>query len=388
MRIGLVVPGFSAGPTDWCIPALRNLVRQLAGYADLDLHVFALRYPHQPARYGLFGAHVTALGGGDARGGGSARLWRMTASALVAEHRDRPFDVLHAFWAGEPGFVTALTGRVLRIPTVVSLAGGEMARLPDIGYGGLLRRAERMKTRLALRLARAVTAGSALTLASARQWLGSRHPRRMRRIPLGVDLAMFAPVDPRTADGSPRLLQVGSLSRVKDQPTLLFAAALLHQRGYTFQVEIAGSGPLQGELRSLAARLDLDPIVRWCGEIVHDRLPSEYQRSQVFVLSSRHEAQSMVALEAAACGLPVVGTRVGVLPELAPCAARVASVGDSAGLADAIGGLLDDEPTRIRSGQVARESAVAEYGLKLCATRFHDLYIEVASGCAVPGGIG
>jgi glycosyltransferase involved in cell wall biosynthesis len=382
MRVGLVVPGFSADANDWCIPALRDLVRQLAGVDEL--HVFTLRYPGRPAHYELFGARVTALGGGEARGLRTAGVWRRTASALAAEHRAHPFDVLHAFWAGEPGFVTALLGRVLRIPTVVSLAGGELARLRDIGYGGLLRRAERIKTRLALRLARVVTAGSATTVASATSWLGSQPSPRMRRIPLGVDLAMFAPADVRPQDGTPRLLNVASLSRVKDQATLLLAAALLRERGYAFELEIAGSGPLQVELRALAGRLDLDPLVRWRGEIAHDRLPREYQRAQLFVLSSRHEAQSMVALEAAASGLPVVGTSVGVLPELAPAAARVAPVGDAQGLADAIAGLLDDEPSRIRSGRAARTRAVAEYGLERCATRFHDLYVEVASGDAIP----
>jgi len=172
MRVGVVVPGFSADANDWCIPALRNLVRHLARVVDLD--VFTLRYPGRPGRYELFGARVTALGGGEVRGLGSAGLWRRTASALAAEHRAHPFDVLHAFWAGEPGFVTALMGRALRIPTVVSLAGGEMARLRDIGYGGLLRRAERMKTRLALRLARVVTAGSAPTIESAHRRTSAR----------------------------------------------------------------------------------------------------------------------------------------------------------------------------------------------------------------------
>lgn len=376
MRVGLVVPGFSASEHDWCIPALRDLVRQLAG--DAELHVFALRYPDRPAHYELFGAGVTALGGGEAQGRGSAGLWRRTASALAAEHRDRPFDVLHAFWAGEPGFVTALIGRALRIPTVVSLAGGELARLRDIGYGGLLRGAERMKTRLALRFARVVTAGSVLALASARPWLGSRPAWRVRRIPLGVDVAMFAPAQPCPDGGPARLLHVASLSRVKDQATLLFAMALLRRRGYSFQLDVAGAGPLQGELRSLAERLDVHAMVRWRGEIVHDRLPCEYQRAQLFVLSSRHEAQSMVALEAAACGLPVVGTKVGVLPELAPSAARLAPVADATGLADRIAELLDDQPSRSRSGHAARELALAEYGLELCATRFRNLYIEVA----------
>lgn len=382
MRVGLVVPGFSADANDWCIPALRNLVRELAG--EVDVQVFALRYPHQPARYELFGAKIAALGGGDARGRGSAALWRSTALALAAEHRERPFDVLHAFWAGEPGFVVAVVGRALHIPTVISLAGGELARLRDIGYGGLLRRAERIKTRLALRLARVVTTGSALGLASASASLGSRLQSRARKIPLGVDVGMFAPAQADPGRGLVRLLHVASLSRVKDQATLLVAAAALHRRRYAFQLDIAGSGPLQGELQSLARRLRLEGVVRWRGEILHHWLPCEYQRAQLFVLSSRYEAQSMVALEAAASGLPVVGTSVGVLPELAPGAARVASVGDATGLADAIASLLDDEAGRIRSGAAARAAALAGYGLARSATQFHNLYKEVASGRRAP----
>ena len=377
MRVGLVVPGFSADPSDWCIPALRDLVRQLAPAADI--HVFALRYPYRAAQYDLFGARVTALGGGAARGRGSAGLWGRATIALAAQHRRRPLDVLHAFWAGETGGLTALIGRALAIPTVVSLAGGELVGLRDIGYGGLLRRAERVKTRLALRLAHTVTAGSTLALEQAQPWLRPPAASRARRIPLGVDLLRFTPARRAPADGPARILHVASLAGVKDQATLLRAAALLQQRGYGFELELVGSGPLEPELRSLAGRLGVENVVRWRGAIGHERLPCEYARGQLFVLSSRHEAQGMAALEAAACGLPVVGTRVGVIPELAPDAGRVAPVGDAVGLADGIAELLDDPAARARLECSARELAAAEFGLERCATRFLDLYTEVTT---------
>ena len=87
----------------------------------------------------------------------------------------------------------------------------------------------------------------------------------------------------------------------------------------------------------------------------------------------------MVALEAAACGVPVVGTAVGVIPELWP-AARTVRVGDAGGLADGIAELVDDGPSRLKSGCAARERAVAEYGIELCTARFLDLYREVGVG--------
>jgi glycosyltransferase involved in cell wall biosynthesis len=381
MRIGLVVPGFSADPGDWCIPALRHLVVRLVGAADV--HIFALRYPDHRGSYGVFGAQVTALGGGDATGGRSAGLWQRTASALVAEHRRRRFDVLHAFWAGEPGFVTALMGRVLGIPTVVSIAGGELARLRDIGYGGILRRLDRVKTRLALRMAGAVTAGSALALASAQPFLPARSASRACRVPLGVDLTMFAPLGQPRNDGPARILHVASLCGVKDQATLLSAAAALRDRSYVFQLDIVGAGPLEPDLRSLARCLGLSENICWRGAVPHDQMPRAYQRADLFVLSSRHEAQGMVALEAAACGVPVVGTAVGVIPELGP-AARTIRVGDAGGLADGMAELVDDEPSRLRSGCAARERAIAEFSIELCTTRFLDLYREV--GAVSEGG--
>jgi len=377
MRIGLVVPGFSADPGDWCIPALRHLVVRLVGHADV--HIFALRYPGHRGSYGVFGAQVTALGGGAATGARSAELWQRTARALVAEHRRRPFDVLHAFWAGEPGFVAALLGRALRIPTVVSIAGGELARLRDIGYGGLLRRLERVKTRLALRLAGAVTAGSALAVASAQPFLPARPASRARQVPLGVDLAMFAPGRAPRNDGPARILHVASLCGVKDQATLLSAAVALRERGYAFQLDVVGTGPLEADLRSLARCLGLSENICWRGAVPHDQMPRFYQRADLFVLSSRYEAQGMVALEAAACGVPVVGTAVGVIPELRP-AARTIRVGDARGLADGMAELVDDGPSRLKAGCAARERAVAEYGIELCTTRFLDLYREVGVG--------
>jgi len=377
MRIGLIVPGFSADPDDWCIPALRHFVVRLVGAADV--HIFALRYPAHRGSYGVFGAQVTALGGGAATGARSADLWQRTASALVAEHRRRPFDVLHAFWAGEPGFVAALLGRALRIPTVVSIAGGEVARLRDIGYGGLLRRLERVKTRWAMRLAGAVTAGSALALESAQSFLPAHGASRVRRVPLGVDLAMFAPERAPRKDHPTRILHVASLCGVKDQATLLSAAAALRDRGYVFQLDVVGSGPLEPDLRSLARCLGLSENICWRGAVPHDQMPRSYQRADLFVLSSRYEAQGMVALEAAACGVPVVGTAVGVIPELRP-AARTIRVGDAGGLADGMAELVDDGPSRLKSGCAARERAVAEYGIELCTTRFLDLYREVGVG--------
>jgi glycosyltransferase involved in cell wall biosynthesis len=152
---------------------------------------------------------------------------------------------------------------------------------------------------------------------------------------------------------------------VKDQVTLLRAFAQLRREHGGACLEIVGSGPLAASLRDLAAGLGLDGSVRFRGEVDHAQLPSVYRGAGACVVSSRHEAQCMVALEAAACGVPLAGTRVGVMPEVT---AALAPIGNAAALAEAIGAALSSQVV------VPYSRVQAEYGLEVCTNRFRALY--------------
>jgi glycosyltransferase involved in cell wall biosynthesis len=393
MKIALIVPGFSADEDDWCIPALRNLVATLARTDEIV--VLALRYPYRAARYTAFGARIIALGGAQARGLTSAAIWRKAVTALHAEHRRRPIDALHAFWATEAGAIAAVAGRLLRIGSIVSLAGGELAHLPDIGYGDQLARAQRAKVRLALRLASHVTAGSRFLLDLAAPHLRHLPTARVHHLPLGIDTALFTPphspgssLVPRTsystrhsAPGTRHwsLVHAASLVPVKAQATLLHAVAHLHQHGHPATLTIAGEGPEEPRLRHLAASLGITGAITFLGAVPHDHLPTLYQSGDLFVLTSRHEAQGMAPLEAAACGLPVVGTAVGILPELALDAATTVPTGDPAALADAIAAILTN-PTRLAAMRVAARALTTDrYSLPHTAVAFRALYHSLSN---------
>src|SRR5262245_50711825 len=158
MRIGFITPGFSASEADWCIPALLDLVRELA--RDNEVHVFTLRYPHRRGPYTVYRATVHAFGGALVGGAGRAALLGRALAEISAQARRRPFDVLHGLWADEPGFLAVAAGRLLGTPAVVSLLGGELIAMPDIGYGGELSRINRWLIRPARRGAARVTAGA------------------------------------------------------------------------------------------------------------------------------------------------------------------------------------------------------------------------------------
>src|SRR5690606_14736253 len=97
MKIGLILPAFSASDRDWAIPVLLTLVRALA--ARHDVRVFPLRYPFTARPYVVDQAAVFPIGGGNARGAARLPLLRRAMATVVRAHHTEPFDVLHALWA-------------------------------------------------------------------------------------------------------------------------------------------------------------------------------------------------------------------------------------------------------------------------------------------------
>ncbi len=119
--------------------------------------------------------------------------WRADWLPFVRPTIRRTFDVLHGLWADEPGFLAVSAGRLLGVPAVVSLLGGELVALPEIGYGGQLSRSNRWLTGQALRHAHAVTTGSELLREIAAPCVGRG---RLAVQPLGVDTHLFCPAQP------------------------------------------------------------------------------------------------------------------------------------------------------------------------------------------------
>lgn len=346
------------------IPALLWLIERLA--ARHETHVFALSQEPKPADWRLRGAFVHNLGlAARSRWPGEALFaaGRRLADGLVAHG---PFDVVHAFWANNPGFLATRAARSLGLPSVVSLAGGELAALPDIGYGGRLHVRERIKTALALRRATRITAASASMLDAARS-----RGVDAALVPLGVPPESFA--EPLTRDASPRLLLVGSLNRVKDVPTALRAFRRVLDTFPAARLDVVGEDVLAGEASREASALGLSPHVTFHGFQSQDALLPFYRRTDLLVHSSRHEAGPLVVIEAAACRVPTVGTAVGHIRELAPAAAWAVPVGDAAALAEGILTLLGDAPRRRSMGDAARAWAEA-HDADATAASFERIY--------------
>lgn len=364
MRVALVVPGGVDRSGEYrIIPALIALLTRLS--REHEVHVFALAQEAQRGEWQLAGARIHNVG---------RPLTRTRAlAAILAAHRAAPFGLVHAIWSGSGGLVAVLAAALLRIPALVHVAGGELVALPEIGYGGRLGWRGRARERLTLRSAARVSAASAPVLAAIAE-LGVS----AQRVPLGVDLNVWparAPVR-RDTRATARLIHVGSLNRVKDQPTLLQALAALARDGLDFRLDIVGDDTLAGATQRLAAELGLGERVNFHGFLPQRLLRPLIESAHLMLISSRHETGPLVLLEAAAAGIPTVGTCVGHIAEWAPGAAIAVPVADPPALAGAIAGVLADEELRLRLASAALQRATSE-DADHTARAFQDIYADL-----------
>ena len=366
MRVALVVPGGVDRSGEYrVIPALLALIGRLA--LQHDVQVFALRQGAHAESWDLCGARVHNIGLPYTR---LRALW-----ALCSAHRSSRFDLVHAIWSGSCGLVAVTAAKILGVPSLIHIGGGELVCLPEIGYGGSLRWRSRVREKQVLRAASVVTAASVPVIHALRQ-LGVT----AQRVALGVDLCAWPPREPRLRrqGACARLIHVASLNRVKDQQTLLFALAELAKSGTRFEMDIVGEDTLGGEVQALAHRLGIAGSINFRGFVPQRHLRALVAAADLMIMSSRHEAGPIVMLEAAAVGVPTVGTAVGHILEWAPIAARCVPVGDAAALACAIGTLLGDEEQRLRMAHEALRRATRE-DADHTARRFQALYDGLAA---------
>jgi len=182
--------------------------------------------------------------------------------------------------------------------------------------------------RQVLHLADRIVAATLAELAQL-QWLYQADTRKIEVIPPGVDLSHFYPIprdEAKAFIGVPpcdqMLLFVGRIELLKGIDALIEAVALMRQNGEQVCLAVIGGDPdlspaaLSDEMTRLQAmreRYGLQDTVAFLGRKSQDTLPYYYSAAEAVVVPSHYESFGMVALEAMACGTPVVASQVGGL---------------------------------------------------------------------------
>lgn len=141
-------------------------------------------------------------------------------------------------------------------------------------------------------------------------------------IPFGVDTEFFRPIKVKKQEDIFQILSVGYLIERKGHEYLIRAVKEVLKTQNNVRLKIVGSGPLETKLKNLIHELELQKEVKIIKNVSDEELLYLYNSSHLFVLPSIIDSQGnteglgVVLLEAMACGLPVIGSDVGGIPDI------------------------------------------------------------------------
>ncbi|MFQ6001833.1 MAG: glycosyltransferase [Anaerolineae bacterium] len=222
-------------------------------------------------------------------------------------------------------------------------------------------------------------------------------PKKIEVIPCGVDLSLFHPVDVSQAKeqlgwppGRQMVLFVGRIQPLKGIDILLKAIALatddLPDLCGHLGLTIIGGDPQATmdremlRLTRLKKKLGISDLVTFLGARDQDTLPYYYSAAQVCVIPSYYESFGMVALEAMACGRPVIASKVGGLTFTVKdgVTGYLVPDGDPAALSEKLKLILTDEKLRRRMGEEGIKTA-RRYRWPLVANKITSLYGQIVT---------
>ncbi len=377
MKIGFITPGFTLNEERVDLPFLFEIARKVS--ERHEVHVFAVHHPRRKSHYKLGSINVYPFDGQRPKSVRKRiRLWYDVLQTIRHEHRKSPFDIVHAFWVNEPGFLGVLASKILHAPLVASVCGGELVSMPASDYGTYGSILHRLMTKFTFRYAGRITAVSRLIQNICLQKF-PQHQHKIIFLPFGVDVNRFSPVEKsRGQNHGFNVLTVGWINPIKNQKLLIDAVAKARKQIPTIHLTIVGEGILENELKNYVHSLNLDGNVSFTGRVAWSQLPEIYQNADVFSLTSLHEGQSLVVIEAAASGLPIISTPVPPAIDLNGATVLVEHNNPDE-LASALVQLFFNEEERVKKAAAVRQLVKQRFTLERCVEELLSCYVSLLS---------
>lgn len=353
---------------------VHELARGLAARGHEVRVVTSRSRPTSPAEETLEGVHVrrTPLPWRRPSGWALHALGSLPATRAGAHGA----DVVHA-QAFASILPAALASRGARCPLVATLHTSHfLVRARRRAWRPILRRLVDRPDH--------VLAASKEIASVAEALVGGR--RRVEALTNGVDTERFRPVAPTLPDepGVRRVIVPRRLFPKNGVEFAVRAARLVRAEIPGVRFVVIGDGPEESRLRSLARELGVEAEVHFLGRRAHAEMAGLLSSGEVAVLPSLMEATSVAALEAMACELPVVASRVGGLPEIVDDdVGRLVPPADPEALARAVVELLG-RADLAEVGRRARGRVVARWSNARLVERHLEIYEALAAGRPVP----
>lgn len=197
--------------------------------------------------------------------------------------------------------------------------------------------------------------------------------------PFGVDTDFFKPKSNKVQYEKLTIGIVKSLEYIYGIDILIQVFAILKKRYSYLQLQITGDGSQRSKLEELCIKMGLDQSVKFTGRKKAKDLVQSYQNIDIAVFPSRVESFGVAIAEASACGVPVVASNVGGIPEVVEdnvtgklC--RSESIND---FVDSLDELIKDPELRQKMGEKGRLKIIEEYNQELCVRKMLQLYKSV-----------
>ena len=236
-------------------------------------------------------------------------------------------------------------------------------------------------TRMQARVARRIPSLVTVSESSARDIVDDFGVRRdaVHVVPVGVDTVAFRP--PTTPRVPGRILAVSSSeSPMKGTRVLLESVAKLRTER-DVELVVVGRARADGPVERAIDELGIADAVRFVTGLPDPALAELFGSAEVAVVPSLYEGFSIPAVEAMACGTPLVASRAGALPEVVGDCGVLVEPGNPSDLAGALGALLDDEPRRRALGRAGRRRAEERFTWRSTAAATAAVYAEAIARC-------
>lgn len=231
-----------------------------------------------------------------------------TLSGIKKKSADKEL-IVHAHSAYPDGMGSILAAKLMSLPLITTAHGSDINVMPEL-------RLLKPQIRFTLNRSDGVIAVSKDILRKIGHL--SSNPETVHIPCAGFDPTTFniqLTDNIRATSDKATILFIGNLFKIKAVDVLIKAISLM-RTDIPLQIDIVGEGGEKRALEQLVERLALKDVINFCGRVPHEQIPGLIKKASILCLPSYNEGTPNVVIEALACGIPVVATRVGALPEI------------------------------------------------------------------------
>ncbi len=293
--------------------------------------------------------------------------------------KNTQYDLEHFFFSLPTGILSLSPVRQRKQPYIVSLRGSDVPSY-DL-FNQKLEKVHKVLLPLTRSIWRNASAVVALSQGLKDIALQTAPAQKIDIISNGIEVDLFSPAKniEKRQEQPLKLITVSRLLERKGIHHLLEAIAKPDPLPVT--LTIVGTGSYEELLRKKCAELALNDRVNFTGFVRRDELPALYRQHDVFALPSQTESFGLVFAEAMSCGLPILGTFVGGIPELVrhETDGFLVNPAQPGEIREALGKMLTNPEKTMAMGIAARQRIEEKYSWRIIARQYLECYQNVVA---------